>query len=151
MLPPLRQEELKLEVTVAQLRQSAASRLGFLERWGREGEQGAEQHVRRRDRRRTRDRGAGIRRGRGARAVRRGGRPGQHVRDSGEEFGQFVNRVSFEEIKAFAESYVPGQLVSTERLPRVMVERAALDKLIKYAEENNTTLTAAATKAIMDL
>jgi len=26
-----------------------------------------------------------------------------------------------------------------------------LDKLIKYAEENNTTLTAAATKAIMDL
>mmetsp|Transcript_1137 Transcript_1137/g.3338 ORF Transcript_1137/g.3338 Transcript_1137/m.3338 type:complete len:687 (+) Transcript_1137:92-2152(+) len=72
-------------------------------------------------------------------------------RNSGEEFGQFVNRVPFEEIKAFAESYVPGQLVSTERLPRVMVERAALDKLIKYAEENNTTLTAAATKAIMDL
>ncbi|CAL6315836.1 unnamed protein product [Bathycoccus prasinos] len=72
-------------------------------------------------------------------------------RNSGEEFGQFVNRVSFEEMKAFSGSYVPGQLVSAERLPRVMVERAALDKLIKYAEENNTTLTAAATKAIMDL
>ena len=72
-------------------------------------------------------------------------------RNSGEEFGQFFNRVSFEEMKAFSGSYVPGQLVSAERLPRVMVERAALDKLIKYAEENNTTLTAAATKAIMDL
>lgn len=68
-----------------------------------------------------------------------------------EHFGDFVNRVSFDEIKAFQKAYVPGTVVSAERLPRVMIERAALEKLTKYAEANNTTLTAAATKAIMDL
>jgi sulfite reductase (ferredoxin) len=36
------------------------------------------------------------------------------------------------------------------RLPRVMIERDAFEALKAYAEKNNTTLTEAATKAILD-
>ena len=70
VLPLLRQEELKLEATVAQLRQSAASRLGVLERWSREGEQGAEQHQEEQEQQRA---GAVARRGVEERRRRDGG------------------------------------------------------------------------------
>ena len=37
------------------------------------------------------------------------------------------------------------------RLPRVMIEREAFEALKEYAEKNNTTLTEAATAAILKL
>ena len=44
----------------------------------------------------------------------------------------------------------PAAAPAAGRLPRVMVEREAFEALKAYAEKNNTTLTEAATRAILD-
>ena len=85
-------------------------------------------------------------------------------RKSGEYFGDFINRVGFEALRAFGKSYVPSAVVAPAaavapvasvdtagRLPRVMVERNAFEALQAYAEKHNTTLTQATTDAIMKM
>jgi sulfite reductase (ferredoxin) len=89
-------------------------------------------------------------------------------RKSKEYFGDFINRVGFDALRVFTESYVPGPAAVTApvasapvsttagaetvgRLPRVMIERDAFEALQKYAEKKNTTLTQATTNAIMKM
>jgi sulfite reductase (ferredoxin) len=84
-------------------------------------------------------------------------------RQASEYFGDFINRVGFDAIRAFTESYVPGPAVpaaaavtassaeTVGRLPRVMIEREAFEALQAYAEKKNTTLTQATTDAIMKM
>ena len=94
-------------------------------------------------------------------------------RVGGERFGDWVNRVGFDAIKAAQAEYkglpadatapvaapaaapaaalaAPAAAPAAGRLPRVMVEREAFEALKAYAEKNNTTLTEAATRAILD-
>ena len=96
-------------------------------------------------------------------------------RNADERFGDWVNRVGFDVIKtaqaeykgipvaaaaaapAAAPAAVPAAAApaaappaAAGRLPRVMIERDAFEALKAYAEKNNTTLTEAATKAILD-
>ena len=89
-----------------------------------------------------------------------------------EYFGDFINRVGFENLRAFGKSYVPSAAPVAAvpvaaaaaappapsaavdvagRLPRVMIERPAFEALQAYAEKHNTTLTQAATDAIMKM
>jgi len=70
-------------------------------------------------------------------------------READEGFGAFANRMGFDTLKAYQEAYVAPPTLS--RLPRVMVERDAFENLKAYAEKNNTTLTEAASAAIMNL
>ena len=89
-------------------------------------------------------------------------------RQANERFGTWVNRVGFESIKKAQEEYegLPAAAaavaapaaaapavapVAAGRLPRVMIEREAFEALKAYAEKHNTTLTDAATAAIMKL
>ena len=97
--------------------------------------------------------------------------------NAGERFGDWVNRVGFDVIKTAQAEYkgLPVAAVAAKpaasaasampatasvapvassaagRLPRVMVERDAFEALKAYAEENNTTLTEAASEAIRKL
>ena len=89
---------------------------------------------------------------------------------AGERFGDWVNRVGFESIKGHQEHYkglpvaapapaaapaaaaaAPVAAAPTGRLPRVMIERDAFEVLKAYAEKHNTSLTEAATAAILKL
>jgi len=90
-------------------------------------------------------------------------------KNADERFGDWANRVGFKAIKDAQESYkglpaaakaaaapaaVPAPAaaaVPAGRLPRVMIEREAFEVLKAYAEANNTTLTEAATAAILKL
>jgi sulfite reductase (ferredoxin) len=84
-------------------------------------------------------------------------------RNAGEFFGNFINRVGFDALRAFCDSYVPSAapvaaaaaaaptaaaVETVGRLPRVMIERDAFEALQAYAEKKNTTLTQATTDAI---
>merc|ERR1719329_1323298 len=71
-------------------------------------------------------------------------------RNAGEFFGNFINRVGFDALRAFCDSYVPtaAAVETVGRLPRVMIERDAFEALQAYAEKKNTTLTQATTDAI---
>ena len=76
-------------------------------------------------------------------------------RQSGEFFGNFINRVGFDALRAYAESYTPlpdapafGAVETGGRLPRVMIDRDVFEQLQAYAEKKNTTLTRATTDAI---
>ena len=76
-------------------------------------------------------------------------------RQSGEFFGNFINRVGFDALRAYAESYTPlpdapafGAVEAGGRLPRVMIDRDVFEQLQAYAEKKNTTLTRATTDAI---
>ena len=94
-------------------------------------------------------------------------------RQDKEYFGDFVNRVGFDAVRAFSKSYVPAPTAGAApaaaaaspaaaaaspaavetggRLPRVMIERDAFEALQVYAEKKNTTLTQATTDAIMKM
>ena len=97
-------------------------------------------------------------------------------KNAGERFGDWVNRVGFDVIKTAQTEYkgLPVAAVAAAaepaaaaaaaapaapavsaapagRLPRVMIEREAFEVLKEYAEKNNTTLTEAATAAILKL
>jgi sulfite reductase (ferredoxin) len=91
-------------------------------------------------------------------------------KNADERFGDWANRVGFKSIKDAQESYkgLPAAALAAAapapaapaaaaaatpagRLPRVMIEREAFEVLKAYAEANNTTLTEAATAAILKL
>ncbi|EEH55473.1 uncharacterized protein MICPUCDRAFT_34650 [Micromonas pusilla CCMP1545] len=92
------------------------------------------------------------------------------TKTSGETLGAWANRVGFDAIRKAQETYeaaaapvaaapvaaapapaapAPAPVAATGRLPRVMVERDAFEALQAYAEKHNTTLTEAATAAIL--
>jgi len=69
-------------------------------------------------------------------------------RRAAEGLGDFAARVGFDVLRAYAKAYVPP--ASLQRLPSVQLERGAFEALKAFAEQQNVTLSAAASAAVTE-
>ena len=67
-------------------------------------------------------------------------------RRNSESLGDFVARVGFDVVRAYAAAYVPP--ASIERLPNVQLQRDAYERMRAFAEEKNVSLSTAVSSAV---